>query len=334
MHANVASCAIFAATSGSSVATAATIGTLAVPEIRKQGYNERLFLGSLAAGGTLGILIPPSINLIIYGLLTRTSITELYLAALLPGILLTVLFSLVVLVPCLIVPRWGGQPARSNWAARLRSLPDVLPPIGIFLAVVGSIYAGVATPTEAASFGVVVALVYTIVSGSFSLDMLRRSLEGTMRTTAVIMLIIIAAMLLNFVLAALGASRTLSGLVTSLQLSPFGTLMTIMLMYVVLGCFLETLSLTFLTVPFVVPIIVQLGYDPVWFGVVFIVLLETALITPPVGINLYVIQGVRRAGSLNEVAIGSLPFVIALAALIALLIAFPSIALWLPKVAA
>ena len=193
MHANIGSCAIFAASSGSSVATAATVGTVAYPEVGKRRYNERLFLGSLAAGGTLGILIPPSISLIIYGLITDTSVPELYLAGILPGLILSLLFIGAIVIACIMRREWGGTPVKTSWRRRIQVLPDLIPPVLLFAVVVGSIYAGVATPTEAASLGVVFALGLAAWTRSLSFRMLREAFEGTMRTTAMIMLIILAA---------------------------------------------------------------------------------------------------------------------------------------------
>ena len=332
MHSNVGSCALFAATSGSSVATAATIGTVALPEVDRHRYNERLFVGTLAAGGTLGILIPPSINLIIYGLLTDTSVPQLYLAGFVPGLLLAVLFMLTVIVACLFRRGWGGTPIETSWALRVRSLVHLLPPLGIFLVVVGSIYAGLATPTEAASLGVVASLGLAALTRSLNIEMLRRAVEGTMRTTAMVMLIILAAIFLNFVLAAIGLTQALSQFVLELGLTPMQTLLVVIAFYLVLGCFMETLSMLLTTTPLIVPIIVSLGFDPVWFGILMMVMLETALITPPIGVNLYVVQGVRGRGSMNDVITGTLPFVATMFVMIALLVLFPGLALWLPEI--
>ena len=331
MHSNVGSCALFAATSGSSVATAATIGTVALPEVDRHRYNERLFVGTLAAGGTLGILIPPSINLIIYGLLTDTSVPQLYLAGFVPGLLLAVLFMATVVVACLFRRGWGGTPIETSWAMRVHSLVHLLPPLGIFLVVVGSIYAGLATPTEAASLGVVASLALAAFARSLSIEMLRRAVEGTMRTTAMVMLIILAAIFLNFVLAAIGLTQALSQFVLELGLTPMQTLLAVIAFYLVLGCFMETLSMLLTTTPLIVPIIVSLGFDPVWFGILMMVMLETALITPPIGVNLYVVQGVRGRGSMNDVITGTLPFVATMFVMIALLVLFPELALWLPE---
>jgi len=331
MHSNIGSCALFAATSGSSVATAATIGTVAEPEMRKHGYNEPLFLGTIAAGGTLGILIPPSINLIVYGLLTNTSVSELYLAGFIPGFLLAALFMATVAAACMVKPQWGGDRTRYSWSERFSSLIHLVPPILIFLVVVGSIYAGWATPTEAASLGVVAALILAAAHRRLTFGMLRAVFKGTMRTTGIIMLIIVAAVFLNFVLAAIGLTTQLTDYIVSLGLSPLGTLLLVVAFYLVLGCFMETFSMLITTATIVTPIVVSMGYDPVWFGVLLMVLLETALITPPIGINLFVVQSIRSGGELKDVMLGALPFVITMFAMIALLILFPQLALWLPR---
>ncbi|MGB0439512.1 MAG: TRAP transporter large permease [Paracoccaceae bacterium] len=330
MHANTGSCALFAATSGSSVATAATIGTVAIPQISERRYNERLFLGTVAAGGTLGILIPPSINLILYGLLTDTSVPELYLAGFIPGFLLATLFMVTVIVLCTLRPSWGGVRMTHTWAERIAVLPALLPPMGIFVVVVGSIYAGLATPTEAAALGVVAALGLAWSNGTLSLAMLRGAIEGTMRTTSMIMLIILAAIFLNFVLSVIGLTQALADFVTGLGWSPMQTMLMLILILLVIGCFMETLSMLLTTAPLIAPIVIALGFDPVWFGILLMVLLETALITPPIGINLYVVQGVRERGELSDVMIGAAPFVVAMIAMIGLLLVFPDIALWLP----
>ena len=304
---------------------------MAIPEIEKRGYNERLFLGTIAAGGTLGILIPPSINLILFGLLTDTSVPELYLAGFLPGFLLAALFMVTVIVLCIAKPAWGGEPVVATWPERIAALPSLLPPIGIFLVVVGSIYAGVATPTEAAALGVVAALGLSAANGSLSLDMVRAAIEGTMRTTSMILLIILAAVFLNFVLSVIGLTQALADFVTGLGLSPMQTMLMLITVLIVVGCFMETLSMLLTVAPLITPIVITLGFDPVWFGILLMVLLETALITPPIGINLYVVQGVRERGELSDVMIGAAPFVLTMFAMIAVLLLFPDVALWLPS---
>jgi C4-dicarboxylate transporter, DctM subunit len=333
MHSNIAACAMFAATSGSSVATAATIGTVAMGEIKKHGYSERLFLGTIAAGGTLGILIPPSINMIVYGALTDSSIPKLYLAGIIPGLVLASLFSLTVLIVCLARPSLGGKRTYADWAARVRALPDLIPPLVIFLAVIGSIYAGFATATESAALGVIAALGVAAWHRRLTVRILLHAFEGTMRTTAMIMAILIAAYFLNFVISSIGLTAQVNRLVTGLGLSSTELLLGVIVFYLVLGCFMETLSMMVATVPIIAPIMVKAGYDPIWFGVLVVILLETAMITPPVGINLYVVQGLRKRGRIDDVIIGSAPFVITMLVMLALLSYWPELALWLPRTA-
>jgi len=334
MHSNIAACAMFAATSGSSVATAATIGTVAMGEIKKHGYSERLFLGTIAAGGTLGILIPPSINMIVYGVLTDSSIPKLYLAGFIPGLVLAGLFSLTVLLICLLRPELGGRRTRTDWKARIRALPDLIPPLVIFLAVIGSIYAGLATATESAALGVIAALGVAAWHRRLSLRMLLQAFEGTMRTNAMIMAILIAAYFLNFVISSIGLTGQVNRLVTGLGLTSTELLLAVIVFYLILGCFMETLSMMVATVPIIAPIMFKAGYDPIWFGILIVILMETAMITPPVGINLYVVQGLRKRGRIDDVIIGAAPFVVAMLVMIAILSYWPSLALWLPRAAA
>lgn len=330
MHANIATSAIFAATSGSSVATAATIGTIALPQAKRFGYNEGLFAASIAAGGTLGILIPPSINLIVYGFLTNTSVPKLFLAGFVPGILLAVLFMVFIFLACVVKPQLGSSHRYvTTWTQRMGSLKDLVPILLIFVMVIGSIYTGFATPTEAAALGVLGALGVALFHKKVSLGMLYATVEGTMKTTGMIMFILLAANFLNFILISLGLTDQVTSFVEQLGLSPYQTLMVIIVMYVIMGFFIETLSMMVLTVPVVHPIVVSMGFDSIWFGILLILLIEMALITPPVGLNLYVVQGVREGGSIRDVVLWIAPFVLMLFVMIAVLIAFPGIVLFL-----
>lgn len=332
LHANIATATLFSATSGSSVATAATIGTVAIPQGKAMNYDPKLFTGSIAAGGTLGIMIPPSINLIVYGFLTETSIPQLFAAGLIPGLLLAFLFVVGTALICLWRPSLGGPSTHHTWRARFSGLTSLVPVLVLFGIVVGSIYAGWATPTEAASLGVIGALLIALFMGKLSTSVVIEALDGTMRTTGMIVLIIIASYFLNFVLASTGITRELSSFLDSAGLGPYMTLMLIIALYIVLGFFIETLSLMVITIPIVAPIIIALGFDPVWFGILLIVLIEMALITPPVGLNLYVVQSVRQGGSFNDVMIGAMPYVGFMLVMVVLLIIFPSLALYLPGV--
>ncbi|MCD1635181.1 TRAP transporter large permease [Martelella mediterranea] len=331
MHTNIAACTMFAATSGSSVATAATVGTIAFPEIEKNGYNERLFLGTVAAGGTLGTLIPPSINMIIYGAITQTSIPQLYLAGFIPGILLALIFMLAVIICCVFFPSWGGRKETYGWAERLGSLPQLLPIFFIFIVVVGSIYAGVATPTEASALGIAASLILSAFNGTLSIAMLNKAIEGTMRSTGMIMLLLIGAYFLNFALGMSGFIEQITDYISGLAMPPLAVLCIIIVFYMALGCVLDGISMIVLTVPVTAPLIIGLGYDPVWFGIILMMVIEAGMITPPIGINCYVVQGLRKSGSPNDVFIGILPFLGAIIAMIGLMIAFPQIALWLPE---
>ena len=333
IHANIATATMFSATSGSSVATAATVATVAMPQAEKLKYDPKLFSGAIAAGGTLGILIPPSINLIVYGFLTETSIPQLFSAGLVPGILMALAFVVVTALICKARPALGGPSRSFTWGERLRSLVQLVPIIILFVVVIGSIYAGWATPTESAAIGVVIAALIAITLGNgLGLATIGEALHGTIRISAMIMLVIAGAYFLNFAMTSAGLGRALTEMLENTGLSPLGTLLVVVLLYLVLGFFIETLSLMVATIPIIVPIIAGLGYDKVWFGVLMIVLIEMALITPPVGLNLFVVQSARAKGSMNEVILGVIPFVLVMLCMVALLIAVPGLALWLPSI--
>ncbi|MFN3764215.1 MAG: TRAP transporter large permease [Aliihoeflea sp.] len=328
VHANIGTATMFSATSGSSVATAATVATVAMPQAEKQGYDPKLFAGAIAAGGTLGIMLPPSINLIVYGFLTQTSVPQLFMAGILPGLLMALGFMLVTAIICKIKPELGGPSRSFTWRERLAGLPHLIPVFLVFAVIIGSIYRGWATPTEAAAIGVAMALVIAAFHGAVTLPNIRAALLGTIRTTSMVMFVIVGAYFLNYALGATGLGRQLTTFLNDLGLGPYGMLLVIILMYIVLGFFIETLALMIATIPIVVPIIAGLGFDKVWFGILLIVLVEMALITPPVGLNLYVVQGARKSGRLSEVMIGVIPFVFVMLLMVVLLVAFPSIALF------
>ena len=330
VHANIATATMFSATSGSSVATAATVATVAMPQAERLGYDPRLFSGAIAAGGTLGIMIPPSINLIVYGFLTQSSIPQLFLAGLVPGLGLALAFLMVTALICTARPGLGGERRLFPLLVMLRALVDLLPIVALFAVIIGTIYTGWATPTEAAAVGVAGALAIAALFRGVTLSMLGESLLGTMRITAMIMLVVIGASFLNFTLASAGLGAELRMFLEGLGLTPLSTLLVIVLIYLVLGFFIETLSLMVVTIPIIVPLVVEMGYDPVWFGILMIVMIEMALITPPVGLNLYVVQGARRGGRMGEVMLGALPYVLVMLAMAGALIVFPGIALYLP----
>lgn len=329
LHANIASSAIFAATSGSSVATAATMGTVSFPECRRYGYNEGFFSASIAAGGTLGILIPPSINLIVYGFLTNTSIPKLFVAGIIPGFMLAIIFMIIIFSVCVIKPSIGSSSSKATMTERIMSLKDLMPIFIVFIVVLGSIYTGLATPTESAALGVLISLGITVYYKQLTWKVFVETAEGTAKTTGMIMFILFAAYFLNFIFLSLGVTKQITEFIDVLGFSPANTLFAIIVMYIIMGVFIETLSMMALTIPVVHPIIESLGYDPIWFGVVMILLVEMALITPPVGLNLYVTQGVRGKGSIKDVLVWILPFVFAILLMICLLIKWPVLALYL-----
>ncbi|MGM8932870.1 TRAP transporter large permease [Salinicola halophyticus] len=330
IHANITTAALFSATSGSSVATAATISTVALPQGDRLNYDPRLFCGSIAAGGTLGILIPPSINLIVYGFLTETSIPKLFMAGLIPGLGLSLLFMAVALVLCWWKPSLGGPRNVASWNARFRSLAFLAPLLILFAVIVGSIYLGWATPTEAAAVGVTVSLGLAAANRRLDRPMLMAALDGTVKTTSMLLFIILAASFLNFALTSSGLVQKLTTLLNTYDLSPYGLLLAVIALFIVLGFFIETLSLMVITIPIVTPLIAAAGFDKVWFGIIMILFVEMALITPPVGLNLYIVQAARRGKPFSDVIVGTLPFIIAMLLMAALLVVFPSIALWLP----
>ena len=331
LHTNIGTCALFSATSGSSVATAATVATVALPALGQRGYPLQATLGSLAAGGTLGILIPPSVNLLVYGSLANVSVGQLFIAGVVPGLLLTALFSLYIFV----AHRNAGAADTAPdvpLAQKLRLLRHLLPPAAIFLVVMGSIYGGLATPTESAALGVMVALFFVWRQGRLSLALMEHCFRQSARTTGMVVLVIVCALLLNVTLSMLGTAQAVTQWVGSLGLSAYTLLALLTAFYVVLGMFMDAMSMLVLTVPIAVPMVVAVGVDPVWFGIFIVVMCEIALITPPVGMNLFVVQGLRRdGGSFGDVVRGSLPYVFIMIGFVGLLIAWPQIALWLPE---
>ena len=332
LHTNVVASTGFAAISGSSVATAATIGTVAFPTFRAQGYNERWVAGSIASGATLGILIPPSINLIIYGAITETSIGALFMAGFVPGLLLALMFMLTIVIAALIWPSISGSKDGLERKGRVGRLFDLLAPLFIFFLIIGGIYLGWATPTEAAAVGVVASLFLAAINRKWSFSMLHTVLLGTVKVTAMILLILTGAFFLNFSMGLLGVPGQISSFVSSLDVTPLILIFYIVIFYLLLGCFLDALAMMITTIPILFPIIIQIGYDPIWFGVFVVIMCELALLTPPVGMNLYVVQGVRKSGQLTDVMRGVMPFFGAILALVVLISLFPSVVLWLPNI--
>jgi tripartite ATP-independent transporter DctM subunit len=333
LHTNIGASAVFSAVSGSSVATAATISTVALPSFRKRRYDTRLVLGSIAAGASLGNLIPPGIALIVYGAMTNTSVGQLYAAAVVPGIVMTVLFMGTIILIALVKPDLVRQKEVADpLRERLKRLIDLMPPLVIFGIIMGSIYTGWATVTESAALAVVVALPIAALYGRLSIRMLHECFVATANLTAMSLLILAVAFYLNFVMGLLGVTPALGAFATSIGASPLELMIVLAVFYLLLGIFFETLPMLVGTVPVVFPVIVAAGIDPVWFGVFIVLMCEISLISPPVGMTLYVIQAVRREGTIAEVFQGTVPFFITMVVMTTLLIGFPEMALWLPRI--
>ena len=329
--ATVVGCAGFAAVSGSSLASAVTMGRVALREMKRHDYHPRLATGCVAAGGTLGILIPPSTGFIIYALLTEESIGQLFLAGVLPGILLTGLFMATIAILTRLNPAIGPSAPRLAWRERIRSVGRSLSLVGIVFAVLGGIYFGVFTPVEAAAVGAFLTLVLTIVRRRLTLETLKFCILETVKTFAFVYLIVIGAFLFNPFLAVTQIPANLAAAMPGLDLSPVVILIVIVFGYIVLGTFLEGLAMMVLTLPIVFPLIKDLGYDPIWFGALLVVILEMSLISPPLGLNVFVVKGIAEGVPMGEIFRGIIPFWGAMLICTALLIAFPDIALILPE---
>lgn len=334
LHTNIGASALFSAVSGSSVATAATISTIALPTFKKRNYDQRMVLGSIAAGASLGNLIPPGIAFLVYGAMTNTSAGRLYAAGVLPGAIMTVIFMATIILIAWWRPQYTGASTKevsAPMAEKLARLKHLLAPLGVFIVVMGSIYTGWATVTESAALGVVCSLVVAALYGKLGPAMLHDSFRATAKLTAMSIFILAIAFYLNFVLGLLGVTQSLAGVVKSLNVSPVQLLWVLAVFYLLLGIFFETLPMLVGTVPIVFPFVTAAGIDPVFFGVFMVLMCEISLISPPVGMTLYVIQGVRGEGTINEVFQGTIPFFISMIVMTGLLIHFPQMALWMPN---
>lgn len=329
LQTNVIGCATFAAISGSSVATAASIGTVALPQLKKRGYDMQLSTGTLAAGGTLGILIPPSLAMILYGVFTETSIAKLFMAGVLPGIMVTFLFSAYVAIRVFIKPSLAPSDAGGDTVPWTQTLSQLLPFVILIGTVLGSIYGGIATPTEAGAFGSALALVIAAIWGRLNIRVLFEALYATTRVCAALLFIILCAYIFAYALDRAGISKLISSSILGLELTKLQFLLLVCAIYLVLGCIIDSVGMIVLTVPLVYPLLAPYGLDPIWFGVVLVILVEVGQITPPVGINLFIIHGVAK-GRFGDVVRGALPFVLLMLLSVAILISFPEIALYLP----
>jgi tripartite ATP-independent transporter DctM subunit len=329
--ATVLACAGFAALSGSSVASAVTMGRVSLPEMRRYSYDPRLATGVVAAGGTLGILIPPSTVLVVYALLTEESIGRLFLAGFLPGLLLTGLFILTVMLVCALRPAYGPPGERFSRRERMAALGGAAPFLVVVIVTIGGIYAGVFTVNEAAAVGALLTMGHALWRRRLGLGALSDALLQTVRTTAMVFLILIGAHIFSPFLALSRLPANLAGLLTDLALPAIAVLAILMLAYLILGMFLEGFAMMVLTIPIVFPIVTALGIDPIWFGIFMVIVLEMGLISPPVGINVFVVKGVAEDVPMGRIFAGIMPFWLAMVVCLMILIAFPQIALILPN---
>jgi len=329
--ATIVSCGGFAAISGSSVATAATFSTVAYPEMRRYGYPQSFATGVIAAGGTLGAMLPPSTVLAVYGLITQQDIGKLFMAGIVPGLFAMFMYMLTVTAITRLKPDLLPTAPRSSWRERLSGLRDVWAPLVLFLFVIGGLYGGVFTPTEAGGVGAPGAFILGVLRGRLGRAEIRASLLQATRTAAAVFTVLIGALLFGYFLTITQVPQTVTEFLTGLGIGRYGVLALIMLMYLVLGCLMDAMAMIILTVPIIFPVVTQLGFDPVWFGVIIVMTVELGLIHPPVGMNVFVIKSVVQDVTFSSIFKGVLPFIATDILRLVILISFPAIALWLPS---
>ena len=331
IHVNVVGCALFAAISGSSAATVATVGKMSIPELRKRNYPERILLGSLAGSGTLGLLIPPSIILIIYGVAVQESIAKLFIAGIIPGIMIALIFMSYVIIWSLINKK--SMPKiieKYSFLEKIKRSKQLLPVIILISAVIGSIYTGIATATEAASLGVVGALVLSYFQKSLTLKTFKSSLLGATKTSCMIAFILAGSTFLSLAMGFTGLPRNLALWIQNMELSPYVLIFVLMIFYIILGMFLDGISAVVLTMAIIEPMIRQAGFDMIWFGIFLVIVVEMAQITPPVGFNLFVLQGMAKK-DMGYIARSAFPLFLLMVLAVILVVIFPEIALWMPE---
>jgi len=329
--ATILGCGGFAALSGSSVASALTMGKVALTQMDRFNYHKRLSSGVVAAGGTLGILIPPSTGFVIYAILTEQSIGRLFLAGILPGVLLTLLFILIITIICTIDPKYGPSGPETSLSEKMLALRNAAPIFLVVLLTIGGMYAGIFSPVEASAVGAVIVLILALINGSISIDNVFEASRDAVVTTATVMLILIAAHLINPFIALSNLPDLVEEILLSFNFGTYGTLILILFIYLILGCFLEGFAMLVLTLPIFFPIIQTLEIDPIWFGVLVVITLEMGLISPPVGINVFIVKSVARDTELADIFRGVLPFWCMMLLCIGILITFPQISLLLPN---
>ena len=331
IHVNVVGCALFAAISGSSAATVATVGKMSIPELRKRKYPEKILLGSLAGSGTLGLLIPPSIILIIYGVAVQESIAKLFIAGIIPGIMIALIFMSYVIIWSLINKKEMPQILEEySFLEKIKRSKQLLPVILLIFSVIGSIYTGIATATEASSLGVVGALILSYFQKTLNLETFKSSLLGATKTSCMIAFILAGSSFLSLAMGFTGLPRNLAIWIQSMDLSPYVLILVLMIFYIILGMFLDGISAVVLTMAIIEPMIRQAGFDMIWFGIFLVIVVEMAQITPPVGFNLFVLQGMAKK-DMGYIARSAFPLFLLMVLAVILVVIFPEIALWMPE---
>ena len=332
LQTNIISCAIFSAISGSSLACAASIGSVSYRDLSELGYDKRMILGTLGGGGALGIMIPPSLTFLIYGSLTDTSVSKLFIAGVVPGLILTGVFMIYVAIRALINPKLA--PKNTQHATKkelIQAIPGMFPFIFLIVIILGGIYTGITTPTEAAAISVIVAVILSLITGGLTWQSIKESLLEAVKSYCMIAFIVIGAKFFTYIITMSGVSRGITTWFTSLNASPFAFFMFIIVIYLIMGCLMDGTSIVYLTIPVVYPLIQLAGFDPLWFGVILVALVEVAMLTPPVGMNLFVLHGITKGTcEFKDIVIGCVPYIFMYGLVIALLWLFPGIATWLP----
>ncbi len=327
---SIATCTGFAAICGSSPATAATIGLISIPEMIKRGYSRYLAIGSVAAGGTLGILIPPSITMVIYGVITEVSIGKLFIAGIIPGIILATILSLAIAIAVKLRPGLAPRVEGVTWKERFNSLKRIWAFVVLAISIIGTIYTGIATPTEAAAIGATFAIIISLIYRRLTIKSIHGALVRTVAVTAMIMFLVFGGNTLAFLLSTLTIPQYITEKIVSLQLSPWTVMIVINIILIIMGCLLDPMAILVISLPILFPIITKLGFDPVWFGIIVTINVEIGMITPPVGLNLFILKGTIPNVNMREIVLGSLPFVLLLILGLIIIMVFPELATWLP----
>ncbi|MFC1892275.1 TRAP transporter large permease [Thermodesulfobacteriota bacterium] len=327
---SIATCTGFAAISGSSPATAATVGMVSIPEMIKRGYNRYLAVGSVAVGGTLGILIPPSITMIIYGIITEVSIGRLFIAGIIPGLLMAVILSVAIAIAVIVKPELAPRVKGVSWSKRFSSLKRVWAFVVLAISIIGSIYAGIATPTESAAIGATLAIIIALIYRRLSMKALHGALVKTAGVTAMIMFLVLGGNVLAFFLSTMAIPQYVTETVMALSLSKWSIMILINIILLVMGCLLDPMAIMVIALPIIFPIIIQMGFDPIWFGIIVTMNVEMGMITPPVGLNLFILKGSVPGITMKDIVGGALPFLLLLILGLILIMVFPDLATWLP----